>query len=199
MWSVTRLSAGCLRIISSRCIAIGDFPRTPCGGTHVEHIGELREIRAMIFPETLKDPEFLAEAEKTRMTLNPIPGATLHNMIVEASPCPRPSKKSSSRSSRRKVSGKAGRHFGIRSGLVIIKQLVGPGPLLPSSGPGRRMLMPIGSVCSRATQVVRHPCPSQIFISAYSKINTARKTFSGSPDTLDVPSNPFHRQTMRMS
>jgi hypothetical protein len=28
-------------------------------------------------------PEFVAEAEKTRMTLNPIPGATLHNMIVE--------------------------------------------------------------------------------------------------------------------
>jgi hypothetical protein len=31
----------------------------------------------------LKDPEFVAEAEKTRMTLNPIPGTTLHNMIVE--------------------------------------------------------------------------------------------------------------------
>ena len=29
------------------------------------------------------DPEFVAEAEKTRMTLNPIPGTTLHNMIVE--------------------------------------------------------------------------------------------------------------------
>jgi hypothetical protein len=28
-------------------------------------------------------PEFVAEAEKTRMTLNPIPGTTLHNMIVE--------------------------------------------------------------------------------------------------------------------
>jgi hypothetical protein len=28
------------------------------------------------------DPEFVAEAEKTRMTLNQIPGATLHNMIV---------------------------------------------------------------------------------------------------------------------
>jgi hypothetical protein len=28
-------------------------------------------------------PEFVAEAEKMRMTLNPIPGATLHNMIVE--------------------------------------------------------------------------------------------------------------------
>ena len=33
--------------------------------------------------ETLGDPEFVAEAEKTRMTLNPIPGTTLHNMIVE--------------------------------------------------------------------------------------------------------------------
>ena len=35
------------------------------------------------FLKTLKDPEFVAEAEKTRMTLNPIPGGTLHNMIVE--------------------------------------------------------------------------------------------------------------------
>ena len=31
----------------------------------------------------LKDSEFFAEAEKTRMTLNPIPGTTLHSMIVE--------------------------------------------------------------------------------------------------------------------
>ena len=37
----------------------------------------------MIFPETLRDTEFVAEAEKTRMTLKPIPGATLHKMIVE--------------------------------------------------------------------------------------------------------------------
>jgi hypothetical protein len=35
------------------------------------------------FLKTLKDPEFVAEAEKTRLTLNLIPGATLHNMIVE--------------------------------------------------------------------------------------------------------------------
>ncbi|HWO42000.1 MAG TPA: tripartite tricarboxylate transporter substrate-binding protein [Candidatus Eisenbacteria bacterium] len=35
------------------------------------------------FLKTLKDPEFVAEAEKTRMTLNPIPGTTLHKMIVE--------------------------------------------------------------------------------------------------------------------
>jgi hypothetical protein len=35
------------------------------------------------FLKTLKDPEFVAEAEKTRMTLNPIPGTILHNMIVE--------------------------------------------------------------------------------------------------------------------
>ena len=28
-------------------------------------------------------PEFVAEADKTRMTLNPIPGTILHNMIVE--------------------------------------------------------------------------------------------------------------------
>jgi hypothetical protein len=35
------------------------------------------------FLKTLKDPEFVAEAEKTRMTLNAIPRATLHNMIIE--------------------------------------------------------------------------------------------------------------------
>jgi hypothetical protein len=35
------------------------------------------------FLKTLKDPEFVAEAEKARMTLNPIPGTTLHKMIVE--------------------------------------------------------------------------------------------------------------------
>ncbi|MGA7390617.1 MAG: hypothetical protein WBW99_22210, partial [Pseudolabrys sp.] len=35
------------------------------------------------FLKTLRDPEFVAEAEKTRMTLNPIPGTTLHSMIVE--------------------------------------------------------------------------------------------------------------------
>ena len=42
-------------------------------------------VRAVEAPflKTLKDPEFVAEAEKTRMTLNPIPGTTLHNMIVE--------------------------------------------------------------------------------------------------------------------
>ena len=28
-------------------------------------------------------PEFVAEAEKTRMILNPIPGTILHNMIIE--------------------------------------------------------------------------------------------------------------------
>jgi hypothetical protein len=45
------------------------------------------------FLKTLKDPEFVAEPEKTRITLNPIPGATLHKMIVEALfPCPLRSK-----------------------------------------------------------------------------------------------------------
>jgi len=33
--------------------------------------------------KTLKDLEFAAEAEKTRMTLNPIPGNTSHSMIAE--------------------------------------------------------------------------------------------------------------------
>lgn len=42
-------------------------------------------VRAMeaAFLKTLKDPEFVAEAEKARMTLNPIPGTALHKMIVE--------------------------------------------------------------------------------------------------------------------
>jgi tripartite-type tricarboxylate transporter receptor subunit TctC len=35
------------------------------------------------FLKTLKDPELIAEAEKGRMTLNSIPGTTLHKMIVE--------------------------------------------------------------------------------------------------------------------
>jgi len=34
--------------------------------------------------KTLKEPEFVAEAEKARMTLNPIPRTTSQNMIVEA-------------------------------------------------------------------------------------------------------------------
>jgi hypothetical protein len=42
--------------------------------------------------KTLSDPEFVAEAEKTRMTLNPIPGTTLHNMIVEGLSMPAPLK-----------------------------------------------------------------------------------------------------------
>ena len=36
-----------------------------------------------IRPLFSEDPEFVAEAEKTRMTLNPIAGTTLHSMIVE--------------------------------------------------------------------------------------------------------------------
>ena len=35
------------------------------------------------FLQTLKDPEFVAEAEKTRMTVSPIAGETLHKMVVE--------------------------------------------------------------------------------------------------------------------
>ena len=47
----------------------------------------MRAVEAA-FLKTLKHPEFVAEAEKTRMTLNPIPGTTLHNMIVEGLPMP---------------------------------------------------------------------------------------------------------------
>jgi tripartite-type tricarboxylate transporter receptor subunit TctC len=44
-----------------------------------------QRVRAVqeAFMKTLRDPEFVAEAEKARMTLNPIPGPTLHKMIVE--------------------------------------------------------------------------------------------------------------------
>jgi hypothetical protein len=43
------------------------------------------------------DPEFVAEAEKRRMTLNQIPGTTLHNIIVESLSMPAALKESSSR------------------------------------------------------------------------------------------------------
>jgi hypothetical protein len=35
------------------------------------------------FLKSLNDPEFVAEAEKTRMTVSPIAGTDLHKMIVE--------------------------------------------------------------------------------------------------------------------
>ena len=63
------------------------------------------------FLKTRKDPEFVAEAEKTRMTLNPIPGPTLHNMIVEGLSMPA-LKKLKPILARRKVSGRTGRLFG---------------------------------------------------------------------------------------
>jgi hypothetical protein len=50
----------------------------------------------MAFLKTFKDPEFVAEAEKTRMTLNSIPRTTLHKMIVEVLSMPAALKKSSS-------------------------------------------------------------------------------------------------------
>jgi hypothetical protein len=59
--------------------------------------------------------ELFLEAEKTRMTLNPIPGATLHNMIVDGLPMPAALKESSSRSSCRRVSGRTRRYFEIGS------------------------------------------------------------------------------------
>jgi tripartite-type tricarboxylate transporter receptor subunit TctC len=45
----------------------------------------LDRVRAVeaAFLKSLKDPEFLAEAEKTRMTVSPIAGTTLHKMVVE--------------------------------------------------------------------------------------------------------------------
>ena len=45
----------------------------------------LDRVRAVeaAFLKSLKDPEFVAEAEKTRMTVSPIAGTDLHKMIVE--------------------------------------------------------------------------------------------------------------------
>ncbi len=45
----------------------------------------LDRVRAVeaAFLKSLKDPEFRAEAEKTRMTVSPIAGTTLHKMVVE--------------------------------------------------------------------------------------------------------------------
>jgi hypothetical protein len=57
-------------------------------------------------------PEFVAEADKTRMTLNPIPGTTLHNMIVEGLSMPAALKEKLKPILAPKVSGRAGRHFG---------------------------------------------------------------------------------------
>ena len=64
------------------------------------------------FLKTLKDPEFVAEAEKMRMTLNPIPGTTLHNMIVEGLSHARgPQRKAQADPCAEGLAG-AGRHFG---------------------------------------------------------------------------------------
>jgi hypothetical protein len=62
-----------------------------------------------------RDPEFVAEAEKTRMTLNPIPVPRCTTRSSKGCPSRWPSKKSSSRSLRRRVSKTAGYRFRIRS------------------------------------------------------------------------------------
>ena len=67
------------------------------------------------FVKMLKDPEFVAEAEKTRMTLNPIPGATLHSTIVEGLSMPAALKEKLKPILAPKGCGRASRHFGIRS------------------------------------------------------------------------------------
>ena len=43
----------------------------------------LDRVRQAAFLKSLKDPEFVAGAEKTRMTVSPIAGTDLHKMIVE--------------------------------------------------------------------------------------------------------------------
>jgi hypothetical protein len=64
--------------------------------------GRSDPCRGSGFAENSEGSEFVAEAEKSRMTLNPIPGTTLHNMIVEGLSMSAASKKSSSRFLRRR-------------------------------------------------------------------------------------------------
>jgi tripartite-type tricarboxylate transporter receptor subunit TctC len=35
------------------------------------------------FDDTMKDPEFLAEAEKTQLTVSPLPGEELQKLVAE--------------------------------------------------------------------------------------------------------------------
>lgn len=74
-------------------------------------------VRAVevVFLKTQKDPEFVAQAEKTRMILNPIPGTTLRNMIVEGLSMPAALKEKLKPILRPRVSGRARRHFDIAS------------------------------------------------------------------------------------
>ena len=54
----------------------------------------LDRVRAVeaAFLKSLKDSEYLAEAEKTRLTVNPIAGTELHKMIIEGLSMPAPLK-----------------------------------------------------------------------------------------------------------
>ena len=54
-------------------------------------LDRVRAVQAA-FLKSLKDPEFLAEAEKTRLTVSPIAGTDLHKMIVEGLSMPAPLK-----------------------------------------------------------------------------------------------------------
>jgi hypothetical protein len=102
--------------------------------------------------KTLKGPDLVAEAEKTRMTLNPISVTILHNMIVECLSMPAAQRKEKLQSILTpKGNGRSRRHFGIRSLLwsfalssfldpeipsdleviELFKNLVGTGPLVP--------------------------------------------------------------------
>src|SRR4029450_5114588 len=84
-----RCGSGLRRVGAPRQMPVSTPPNTILYST-VNVIGKIFTSRVLFvrageaaFLKTLKDPEFVAEAEKTRMTLTPIPGATLHNMIVE--------------------------------------------------------------------------------------------------------------------
>jgi hypothetical protein len=66
------------------------------------------------FLKTLKDPEFVAESDKTRMTLTPIPGTTFKN--DRRRPVHRRGLKEKVKPILvSKVNSRIGRHFGIRA------------------------------------------------------------------------------------
>jgi tripartite-type tricarboxylate transporter receptor subunit TctC len=55
-------------------------------GTPKEYVAAMRKA----FDETLKDPAFLADAEKSRLEVDPVPGAEMEKMIKAAFETPKP-------------------------------------------------------------------------------------------------------------
>jgi hypothetical protein len=45
------------------------------------------EAHESAFQKTLRDPELIAEAERSKLNISPISGAELHSMILESYRC----------------------------------------------------------------------------------------------------------------